>query len=152
MNKFLPLLIFFLSTIGGFAQSELIGTWILQSVTIDNGKEFEVGRRSKRDKISFDRKWGYVKVDYEGEFQLYIEYTFLDGKLTIMDKKGYGIKEKRLKKKIEKGHYEKIGDLGELLFKTLDNNYSRMIRIVGQYLFITQTFDDKIISYKYKKR
>jgi len=157
MIKTLLFLIFISWTTNSFGQSELQGTWILESYTVDNGKPIEITDRLKKEKMTFDNDGRYVKTYHEEELpegaRIHMTYNTLDKKVTkkYYDKDGYELKVVRVKKKTDNGEFEKI-DSGELRFSTAKGSYTKMYKIDGQHLNIADTLDNRVIWSRYKKR
>lgn len=157
MTKILILLLFVGWTTLSFGQSELQGTWILDSYTVDNQKPVEVTDRLEKEKLTFDKDGRYLKTYHKEELpegaRIHVTYNMLDKKATkkYFDKEGYELKVVRVKKKTDNGTYEKT-DSGEIRFSTAKGSYTRIYKIDGQHLNIADTLDNRVIWSRYKKR
>jgi hypothetical protein len=157
MNKPSILLVFMFWTTICFGQSELKGTWILESYIVEGRKPIEIKDRLKKEKITFDTGGRYLKTYHEEELpdgaRIQMTYNTLDREVTkkYFDRNGYEIKVVQVKKKIDNGTYQ-IVRAGQIIFLIEKDSYTKMFEVDGPHLSIADTLDNRVIWRRYKKR
>lgn len=151
-------LIFTFSLIICFGQSEIKGTWTLDSYTIDSGKVVEIRDKLKKDKLTFYNDGRYVKTYYAPKLpdgaRHQVTYSLLDGKITdkYFDKDGHELKMVQARKRTESGTFKMSEPAGEIQFLMDKNSYSMIFKVEGQYLIIADTLDNRVVWGRYKKK